>query len=497
MATIGIELCDAGLGAARLDEGRLSEVAGDPGKGGAWPGFACFDGKAYQFGQAAEDQWFVHPRRVAHTFWARLAHEPSTLGPAGRPAPFSELAFTFFREFHRAVMRAGQADRIVLAVPGAYLRDPATEEERIGLLLGIAGELGLPLAGITDMACAALCDQRGHGFNPALPVVVLDLHLEGAEITLVDTTERLERRGFLLVPQAGMAQLLKHLTSTMGNRFLRHTAFDILEDGRIEQLFFQQTKQFLAGGAAEHRYQINTASRTYELLAKREQLAADAQVFVQQLVQSLEDFRRRSPELAGAFTLALTARAAQLPGLEARLHGAGFSRILRLPAFAAAAGAAQLGESRPKPPPDLADVPVETALPLALARRFAPAAWESRLAKGRVPGGPAPTHAILDGRGFPLVGRSRLTIGIAGLDADVVLPDGFNSAEDCAVSLLREEGAWWLVEPQAPRPPGSSATPAPRTRVEAGDRVIVRCGPASAEILFAACPVSGEPLPRG
>jgi hypothetical protein len=483
MATLGIELCDAGLGAVRLEQGQMKEVGGM-----TWPGFAYFDGKAYQFGQAAEDQWFVHPRRVAHTFWARLAHEPSTLGPAGRPAPFSELAFNFFREFQRDFARAGPAERIVLAVPGAYLRDPATEEERIGLLLGIAGELRLPLAGITDMACAALCDPRGHGFNPALPVVVLDLHLEGAEITLVDTTERLERREFLLLPQAGYAQLLKHLTATMGNRFLRQTAFDILEDGRIEQLFFQQTKQFLASGAADHRYQINTASRTYELLAKREQLAADAQAFVQQLVQSVEGFRQRCPELAAPFILALTHRAAQLPGLETRLHAAGFPRILRLPALAAAAGAAQLGDSRSRLPTDLADVPVETALPLSLARRFAPAPWEARLAKARQPGRGAPTHAILDGRGLPLGGRTRFTIGVAGLDAELVLPDTFNTAEDCAVTLVREEGTWWLVDPLLPRSPGVAAAPAPRTPVEAGDRLVVRSGQATAEILFAACP---------
>src|SRR4051812_39010798 len=184
MPTLGIEMCDAGFRAAscKQNEAQLIPVSGGDGTID-WPGFAYYDNQKFWFGRAAEDQWFVHPRRVVHTFWARLAHEPSTIGPAGRLAPFSELAFHFFREFTQRVTSTGAADKVVLAVPGAYLKDPATEEEKIGLLLGMAGELKLPLTGIVDMACAALCDPRASGFNPALPVVVIDLHLEGAEIT--------------------------------------------------------------------------------------------------------------------------------------------------------------------------------------------------------------------------------------------------------------------------------------------------------------------------
>jgi hypothetical protein len=255
-----------------------------------WPGFAYYDGQKFLFGRSAEDQWFVHPRRVAHTFWGRLAHEPSTIGPVGKPAAFSKLAFHFFQEFMQRVGASGVPEKVMLAVPGAYLKDPATEEEKIGLLLGIAGELKLPLAGIVDMACAALCDPRAPGFNPALPIVMIDLHLEGADITLLANDERLQRQDFIHLPQSGYAQLLKHLTGTMGNRFLRHTAFDILEDGRIEQMFFRQTKDFLLSGAPEHRFHINTATRAYEMLAKREQLVNDAQAFVLALIQGVQTF---------------------------------------------------------------------------------------------------------------------------------------------------------------------------------------------------------------
>lgn len=496
MPTIGIEMCDTGFRAATFDKDKHETplVTGPDGNGGSdWPGFAYYDGQKFSFGRAAEDQWFVHPRRVANTFWSRLAHEPSTLGPVGKPAPFSELAFHFMREF-TARMAPAAVDRVVLAIPGLYLKDNATEEEKIGLLLGMANELKLPLAGIVDSACAALCDPRTAGFNPALPVVVVDLCLEGTELTLLTSEEQLARKDFIHLPQSGLTQLLKHVTATMANRFLRHTAFDILEDGYVEQMFFRQTKDFLFSGASEHRFHINTASRAYELLAKREQLAADTAAFVATLVQGLQAFLHGSAHGSWPCTIALTERIAQIPGLEARLRAAGHGRVLRLPAAAAAWGAARLGESRLSVPKDLADVPVDTSVPLAFARRAAPPVWEARLQKSRAAGPrPAPTHAILHGIGHALGNGARLTIGVAHSAADVILPDSFSASGDLSVALVRDGGRWWFVDAlPAHESAGANASPPVRTAVDSGDQLTIRCGNASAEILFAHCATNGS-----
>lgn len=494
MRTLGLELSDAGLMAAVGQPGQPAVVAVTDGTGAtAWPGFAASDGRTLTFGRAAEEEWFVHPRRVNHAFWSRLAHEPSPLTTAGRPAAFSELAFHFLREFvQRAEAAHGRADQVVLAVPGAYLKDAATEEEKIGLLLGIAGELRLPLAGLVDPACAALCDPRGPGFNPSLPVVVVDLCLEAADLTLVTTEGRLQRSDYLQLPQLGLAPLLKHLTGTMGNRFLQQTAFDILADGRLEQGFFRQTRDFLLGGAAEHRFQLNTAHRTYEMLAKREQLAADAQGFTQALVQGLQAFVHASAQAAEPCTVALTDRAAALPGLEARLRALGFGRIIRLPAGAAAAGAVHLAAGRLAAARDLAEVPVETALPLELARRAAPAPWEVVVGKQRASGDrPAPTHLVIEGIAHPLGAAARLTLGAPGSRADVLLPEALAGVDHCLVPLVREQGRLWLVDAAATRDTGSPG-PGSRLPLEAGDRLTFRAKGATAEVLLVHVPPAGE-----
>lgn len=483
MATIGLELCDAGFLTASCHNSEPHLIA-IPDKNGApdWPGFCSIDGTNLALGRAGEDHWFVHPRRVMHNFWARLTHEPAPLALGAKNPSFSELSFYFLREYaQRLAATVSPVEKIVVAVPGSYLKDPATEDEKIGLLLGMFGELKLPLAGLVDMACASLCDPHAPGFNPAHPVVVVDLQLEGADITLLGTEERVERQDFIHLPQLGYAQLLKQLTATMGNRFLRQTTFDILEDGRIEQTFFRQTKEFLVNRSPEWRYHINTATRGYEMMAKREQLASDANAFVVSLVQSVQRFVQEHE--ADPCTIALSDRTGQLPGIETRLRGAGFSRIIRLPRGAAACGASHLGNLRFPLPAEIEDVPLDRSVALSEAHHATGAAWEARLHKNRHNHShTTPTHAILHGVGRELGDRTRFTIGIADLGPDLALPDTFNAASDCAVALQHDHGRFWFTDPA-----GGGAT---RTAIDAGDRLILRCGNVSADVLFAHCPAA-------
>ena len=334
------------------------------------------------------------------------------------------------------------------------------------------------------MACAALCDPRAPGFNPTLPVVVVDVHLEGADFTVLTVEERLERKNFFHLPNSGYAHLLKHLTATMGNRFLRHTAFDILEDGRVEQIFFRQTKNFLVSGAQEHRYQINTATRNYELLAKHEQLTSDANAFVATLVHGVQSFVDHAALAPGLCTVALSARSAGVPGLEAKLRAVGFSRQIRLPAGAAAAGAARIGVNRLAVSSDLSDVAVEIAMPLSDTRRAATRAWELRFQKARhSESRPAPTHAIIEGLGHALGSGARFTIGAANARPNLTLPASF-CGDDCLIPLVRDAGRLWFIDPTIVH----SGEVTPRVPVETGDRLSLKTGAVSAEVLFAYCP---------
>ena len=484
MTSLGIELSDAGLLAAHGDEGNISLVP-PAGSSGAeeWPGFACAGERGLVFGRAAEELWFVHPRRISCNFWSRLAHEPSGLLSNGKPVAFSELAFFHLRDFAAKVSAAAPSPgSAVLALPGDYLRDTVTEEEKVGLVLGMVGELRLPVSGMVDHACAALCDPRGPAFSPSLPVLVVDTGLEGSDLTLITQDgARLTRRAFARLPQSGLAALLKQLTGSFGNRFLRHTTFDILEDGRIEQEFFRQLKDFLWSEASEFRFVINTATRAYEMPAKNEQLTSDAQAFTATLGQSVQAFLQRHLPVGAPFTLALTDRAARLPGLSARLRSCGPTRQIRLARGAAAAGAAHLARRWLRTPADLADVPVETSVPRAEAAGSQHARARIHLHKPAGPASPAiPTHAILGGIGYPLGTGPGFIIGSADQHPQLALPSGFSHVPGCVARFTFEGGSFWWQDP--------SGDGQNRVAVAAGDRITFASDELAAEVLFAHCP---------
>lgn len=486
MAIYGISLCDAGFEAAALgtSDGEIALIAPEGGEGPlGWMGLAYHDGQRFWFGRRAEDAWLVHPRQVSHNFWGRLSREPGPLTVGGKQPSFSQLAFYFLRDLQGALTANGPMEKVALAVPGAYLKDAATEDEKIGLLLGMASELRLPLTGVVDMACAALGDPRVDYFDLALPVVTVDVHLHAAEITRLRPRPDgwIDREAFSLLPQSGYAQLLRHVTTAMGNRFLRHTTFDILEDGRIEQAFYRQCKQFLLSRAAEHRFQINTASRHYELTVTRDQLAADTAAFAQALVGGVQALLPRAGGRVEACTVALTERTALLPGIAARFRAAGLPRVLRLPGGAAATGAARLAAARPVAA-DLTEIPVDVTAPPVADRVARRAPLSLRVLKARPARGvPPPTHAICEGVGHALNGQASFTIGVRGTGVDLPLPEDFAAAAgSCRVRLEREEGRWWLVD-------DDQTDAAGRTAMEAGDRLVLRCGDAESEVLFAHC----------
>jgi len=488
MRTIGLEIADAGISAALGGEtGAAAQPLVVPDRQGArdWPGYACSDGKSVTLGRAAEDLWFVQPRRIDLHFWARLGHDPSPLQVNGKTLSSSELAFLFLREFlTRAEPVAGRPGRVVLAVPGAYLRDPAIEEERVGLLLGMAHELRLPLVAVVDAGLAALCDPRGPGCDAGLPVVLVDAGLTGAELTLfLPRGGALTRAAQLHLPQAGLAALRRQLTAALGNRFLRHTAFDILTDGRVEQAFFRQVHDFLGGDAPEHRFVISTGARTYEMNAKREQLAVDAPSAAAAIAQGLQDLLARQPGVPASLgTVALTDRAARIPGLEARLRAATPARVVRLPDQAAAVGATLLGHAAADAPADLAEVPVWTDVKLPAVTPIASGGW--RLCVARTAGGDpesTPTHLVVAGLAHPLPRQRRFTFGPSAAAPDLPLP----LPNASPIWTLVQDGGRWRI--------AGTGSEAPTAPLAAGDRLEVALGDEKTELLLVRClaPASG------
>jgi hypothetical protein len=142
--------------------------------------------------------------------------------------------------------------------------------------------------------------------------------------------------------------------------------------------------------------------------------------------------------------------------------------------------------------PDLGDVPLETGVPLEETCRLAALHWEARLVKNKEPGPRVtPTHAILAGLGCAIGRQPRFTIGPADVGADLALPASIEAGPDVLVPLQLENGRIWFTDSGSLHAKKESDGLLNRTAVEAGDRLIIRCGDSSTEILFAECRSAG------
>ena len=110
------------------------------------PGFALLDDEELTTGSKAFENARIKPRRIQNRFWSEL----TTDGLADRRFQHLSAADLVSRQLEQiwqAVDSAG--DRLVVAVP-AYMTG-----EHLGLFLGIANELNVPVVGLVDAAVAA------------------------------------------------------------------------------------------------------------------------------------------------------------------------------------------------------------------------------------------------------------------------------------------------------------------------------------------------------
>ena len=113
---------------------------------GPSPAIAIVEAGRLRFGEEALAACRLLPRRVASDFWARLDGKP-----LGAQFPV-ELRAADLVHGHLETLwaKAGaRTSEVLLAVSGGY------DERQLGVLVGIAQALGIPVSGVVDSAVAA------------------------------------------------------------------------------------------------------------------------------------------------------------------------------------------------------------------------------------------------------------------------------------------------------------------------------------------------------
>lgn len=400
MAVIGIEVVDAALVTAR-DGARLA----------ASPGVAIAAPAGLKVGEAAAAEQRLQPVLAADRFWSDLSAD-SFAGAAGQALSHAELARAHLAAVWSGVAAAG--DEAVLALPGSMRLHHA------GVLLGIAADVGMPVAGVVDAAVAATA-----GLAARADVLHLDVQLHQAVLTVLDGETVLRRRRVEIAPRAGLKPMFGAWAQLISEAMVRRTRFDPLHQAASEQQLHERLPGWLASLAGRDSLDVAVESGggSFAATLRREQFTLAAEAWYAQLAELLRAGHRG----AEPATLALSARAGMLPALAERLGALPGLEVTILPeAAAAVAAAARAADIGPADPPTLV-----TALPRT---HVVPASAGNR------PTGARATHAVLEGRAHAIDERP-LVVGFGdGPGRRIVLGDSGEGISRSHCTLLREQG---------------------------------------------------------
>lgn len=261
------------------------------------------------FGDPALRLSRIYPRQTNQHYLARLNADPLP-HPVARAANHADLVYLHLQEIQQ--VWAQDPAELLLAVPGLMSAD------QLGVLLGIAQECGISIAGFVDSAVAG-CSTT------LLPPVVhhIDLHLQRACVTRLEVNEEIRRGDTEEVTECGMANLLDGWLNVIADRFVRDTRFDPMHAAETEQQLFNQIYDWSVSGAAGAEIGIEIDYRDH---VRRVELP---KAVLEEKAGRL--FERLADALPANAFLALTARCARQPGILRLLQQRGHDHVVLEP----------------------------------------------------------------------------------------------------------------------------------------------------------------------
>jgi hypothetical protein len=409
-----LELIDAGLLLAQ-------QRAEGPTVVGEGPGMAILEEGITLTGAAAATRVRLKPLLAHSNFWRGLSTEP-LIRPSRLARTTADIAFAQLN----ALLEPHKPGRVLLAIPAGYSR------EQLGLLLGVANETGVTVAGLVDAALAAC------SLEPApARVLHLDLELHQALLSVLEYVggdkPGLRRSRYEIAARQGMLALHQTWMQMIAETFVRKTRFDPLHDANMEQRLADQLPEWLEKLRTESPIQLQMQFRDSELQIEleREAFVKAAEKHYAELLKLVQDAR-----VAGMpIELRVSHRVAALPGLVERLSSLRDCELKVLPLGATAIGALTFAESIARPAESLAlvyQLPVER-VDTAESTSFEHTSTPAQL---------RPTHVLYQGRAWRISERP-LAVGWSVEDKArrLALPSAAPGVSRSHCTLLRRNGS--------------------------------------------------------
>ncbi len=377
MGLIAIELNDTGITVVRESTVELES-----------PGYVLLEPERPSIGEAAYRQAHLQPRQINHRFWDQLSTDPLPHAVAYAHS-HAELAYLHLQSVWEEI--EADTEGVILVVPGHF------GKQQLGLLLGIAQELSIPVRGIMDAAIAG--SSRPY---PEQRLLYLDLYLHRVVLTSLEQGDKLVRSRVENVCRTGLVSIEDAWANVVADAFVHATRFDPFHVAATEQTLYEHLPAWVDG--LQHRssmvVEMQAANNVYHTTVHREQLLRATQT-------SLEQIKHRITGIIaaeGPVALQLTHRLTRIPGLVEKLGQRQDCEIIPLEQGAAAIGALRRAERFQMPQEDVSFV---TQIP-----------WHQGTASSfgtyREPpqsvAKPPPTHVVYRGLAYPL-GEQPFSIG--------------------------------------------------------------------------------------
>jgi hypothetical protein len=202
----------------------------------------------------------------------------------------------------------------------------------MGILLGIAQELGVSVKGLVSLPVAAVRENQ-----EAATLLHVDLHLHRVEICRLTQSDRIRVEETHVISEEGLDPLLTQATKRVADEFVRSTRFDPLHDATTEQQLYTHIYRLLGrrDPGESSSVEITTGRTAHSLLVLPQMLAEAAADLRSRMEEGVE---RLAGPATGGVSVQLSHRARLVPGLRRALE-----QRLGLPVEDLPAGAAALG----------------------------------------------------------------------------------------------------------------------------------------------------------
>jgi hypothetical protein len=376
------------------------------------PGFALLEDQRLVTGDEAFRQARIKPRRIQNRYWADLTTEPL----ADQQRSHLSAADLVIQQLEQ-LAEAGAGSELVVAVP-AYM-----SSQQLGLFLGIAAELQLPVVAMVDAAAAATRRE----YKNAVPVHI-DISLHSTTLVRLAQPGQVQVEKSEVLSGCGTFSLVDAWLHTVSDAFIKQSRFDPLHTAESEQKLVNQMSGWLTEAARSDRVrlEIDAAGTTYEATVESLAFIGAAAPIYQRIASKLRAMFRADEVPA----LQLTDRVARMPGFADMMMARVGGEIFVLEAGATARGA--LARVRNQGGGDNA-VSLIRQLPWdQAAATVTPGDTESTQAG-------VPTHLLFENTAYP-IDSSLLILGseIAGNDRVVLLDTDMPgvSRKHCALQRI-------------------------------------------------------------